>query len=163
MPLEVELRLMDDLAIKYLKTYQVWHHRRLLVTEMRTPAPELQFVARCLKEDAKNYHTWSYRQWILAFFNDDDLWETELDFVEQMINDDVRNNSAWHHRFFVVFLSGIHQGEQDRERVIKRELMCVHGLMRQAMDLLGQLCQAKHLVGSEQRICMELPTWCARS
>ncbi|KAJ6595639.1 hypothetical protein DFH09DRAFT_1357567 [Mycena vulgaris] len=29
-PLDAELALMDERADKYLKTYQVWHHRRLL-------------------------------------------------------------------------------------------------------------------------------------
>lgn len=116
---------MDELAVKFLKTYQVWHHRRLLVTLTRKPAPELKFIATSLKEDAKNYHTWSYRQWLLAYFNDEDLWRGELDFVEMMMTQDVRNNSAWHHRFFVVFQSGLREGETDRARVVKRELTYV--------------------------------------
>src|SRR6267154_4119595 len=81
-PLDDELRLMDELAIKHLKTYQVWHHRRLLVQQTRNPGPELEFIANSLQIDMKNYHTWSYRQWILAHFNDDELWSHELDFVE---------------------------------------------------------------------------------
>ncbi|KAJ2912650.1 hypothetical protein MD484_g7767, partial [Candolleomyces efflorescens] len=106
-PLDVELKLMDELAVKYLKSYQVWHHRRLLVTIMRKPVPELAFITHSFSEDSKNYHTWSYRQWLLAYFNDEeDLWAGELDFVEQMLGQDIRNNSAWHHRFFVVWASG---------------------------------------------------------
>ena len=124
-PLDLELRLMDELAVKYLKTYQVWHHRRLLLTEMRKPAPELDFIARSLKEDEKNYHTWSYRQWLLAYFNDDALWEGEITFVEHMLQEDTRNNSAWHHRFFTVFQSGIRKGDEDREAVLRRELVSV--------------------------------------
>ncbi|RDB27917.1 Protein farnesyltransferase/geranylgeranyltransferase type-1 subunit alpha [Hypsizygus marmoreus] len=124
-PLDVELKLMDELAVSFLKTYQVWHHRRLLLTITRNPAPELAFIAASLKVDAKNYHTWSYRQWLLAFFNDDDLWAGELDFVDAMLAQDVRNNSAWHHRFFVVFQSGLREGETDRGRVIRRELTYV--------------------------------------
>jgi protein farnesyltransferase/geranylgeranyltransferase type-1 subunit alpha len=115
---------MDELAVKYLKTYQVWHHRRLLLIEIQKPAAELDFITQSLKEDTKNYHTWSYRQWLLGYFNEPELWTTELDFIDQMINNDIRNNSAWHHRFFVVFQSGVRDGEQDRERVIKRELTC---------------------------------------
>ncbi|KAK0220058.1 hypothetical protein IW262DRAFT_998290 [Armillaria fumosa] len=122
-PLTTELRLMDEIAVKHLKTYQVWHHRRLLLIQLRDPAPELKFIAQSLRTDAKNYHTWSYRQWLLAYFNDDDLWSGELDFVDHMLNEDVRNNSAWHHRFFVVFQSGVRDSEKDRERVIKRELI----------------------------------------
>ncbi|KAJ7691771.1 hypothetical protein B0H17DRAFT_1010883 [Mycena rosella] len=127
-PLDVELALMDELADKYLKTYQVWHHRRLLLTLQPTPAAaaaELVFVAKILREDEKNYHTWAHRQWVLAFFNDDALWAGELDFVDAMMNRDVRNNSVWHHRFFVVFHSGVREGEEDRERVVRRELIYV--------------------------------------
>jgi len=89
------------------------------------PAPELAFITESLKVDAKNYHTWSYRQWLLAYFNDDELWAGELDFVEAMLVQDVRNNSAWHHRFFVAFQSGLREGETDRERIVRRELTYV--------------------------------------
>jgi protein farnesyltransferase/geranylgeranyltransferase type-1 subunit alpha len=123
-PLDDELRLMDDLAIQFLKTYQVWHHRRLILGHVRKPAPELAFIASSLEVDAKNYHTWSYRQWLLAHFNDEDLWAGELGFVERMLEEDVRNNSAWHHRFFIVFQSGVRKGEEDRDTVAKRELEC---------------------------------------
>lgn len=122
LPLDSELQLMDELAVKFLKTYQVWHHRRLLLIQLRKPAPELRFITASLNEDAKNYHTWSYRQWLLAYFNEDALWEGELDFVDQMLNADIRNNSAWHHRFFVVYQSGVRTGEEDRSRIRKREL-----------------------------------------
>lgn len=121
-PLDDELQLMDELAIKHLKTYQVWHHRRLLVQQTRNPGPELEFIANSLQVDMKNYHTWSYRQWILAYFNDDTLWSHELDFVESMLEIDVRNNSAWHHRFFVAFQSGVRNGDEDREAIVRREL-----------------------------------------
>ncbi|KAF8234948.1 protein prenylyltransferase [Tricholoma matsutake] len=124
-PLDVELKLMDELAVKYLKTYQVWHHRRLLLMIIRKPGPELSFVETSLKADAKNYHTWSYRQWLLAYFNDEDLWDGELDFVDTMLVQDLRNNSAWHHRFFVVFQSGVRAGEEDRARIVRRELTYV--------------------------------------
>ncbi|KAF9233360.1 hypothetical protein BU15DRAFT_53989 [Melanogaster broomeanus] len=51
---------MDVLALKYLKTYQIWHHRRLLVQQTKDPGAELEFVAKALRTDTKNYHTWSY-------------------------------------------------------------------------------------------------------
>ena len=123
--LESELKLMDDIATKHLKTYQVWHHRRLLVTLLRSlsiASAELSFIAKNLRNDSKNYHTWSYRQWLLAHFNDDALWEGELEFVEELIEEDVRNNSAWSHRFFVVFEAGVRNGDEDREATVRREL-----------------------------------------
>ncbi|KAJ7037926.1 hypothetical protein C8F04DRAFT_385393 [Mycena alexandri] len=125
--LEAEVALMDELADKYLKTYQVWHHRRLLLIRAGLPgAPaELAFIAKILRQDEKNYHTWAHRQWVLAFYNDDGLWAGELDFVDTMMNKDVRNNSVWHHRFFVVFQAGVRQGEEDRERIVRREIIYV--------------------------------------
>ncbi|KAF7318858.1 hypothetical protein HMN09_00221300 [Mycena chlorophos] len=126
-PLDVEMTLMDELADLHLKTYQVWHHRRLLVLRLGLPAaaPELVYIAKILAKDEKNYHTWAHRQWVLSYHNDDALWDGELDFVDVMMNRDVRNNSAWHHRFFVVFQSGVRDGEEDRERVVRRELVYV--------------------------------------
>jgi len=90
---------------------------------------ELEFVGKVLgglEGDAKNYHTWSYRQWILGYFTGDrDVWLGELPFVDEMLSHDVRNNSAWHHRYFVVWGSGIREGEEDRGQVLSRELTYV--------------------------------------
>ena len=83
---------MDEVAVNNMKTYQVWHHRRLLITQLTsastTAAPakdpvdtattELEFIGNVLAVDTKNYHTWSYRQWLLAHFDDAGLWLGEL-------------------------------------------------------------------------------------
>ena len=52
-----------------------------------------------IENDSKNYHAWSYRQWVVAKY---DLWEFELSDVSRLIELDVRNNSAWNQRYFVV-------------------------------------------------------------
>ena len=126
---------MDEIATVYLKNYQVWHHRRLLLTHIYSKDPatqssdlllkELDFIEKVFEEDSKNYHTWSYRQWILSNFNLNELWAVEVPFIERMIDEDVRNNSAWHHRFFVVFDSGVRQGDENREDVLRREIVFV--------------------------------------
>lgn len=132
---------MDELATKYLKNYQVWHHRRLLLTALKTQLEarpgsdpedvrsaareELDFIAKGLQADTKNYHTWAYRQWILAYFGDEEVWKEELPWVEELLGDDVRNNSAWHHRFFVVWQSGVRRGDEDREATKLREIRSV--------------------------------------
>ncbi len=121
---------MDPIAVRHLKNYQVWHHRRLLITQLTSDSDEatterilkeeLAFLAQSLQTDTKNYHTWSYRQWLLAYFNPEDvtdIWPTELDWVERLISDDVRNNSAWHHRFFLVF------SRPAPARLLRRELL----------------------------------------
>jgi protein farnesyltransferase/geranylgeranyltransferase type-1 subunit alpha len=125
---------MDDFAIKFLKNYQVWHHRRLLLGALREAAGadamrlhalnahELAFVADALGADEKNYHTWSFRQWILTSAGDEDAWAGERAFVDRLLARDVRNNSAWHHRFFAVWACGVRAGDEDRQDVLKREL-----------------------------------------
>jgi len=122
-PLEPELVLANTLTKASPKTYQVWHHRRLLLTALRDPVPELAFNEEVLKADPKNYHTWSHRQWLLAHIDQADLWASELPLVERLLADDVRNNSAWHHRFFVSFENGTKVGTgDDSEETVRREM-----------------------------------------
>ena len=124
---------MDELCLKYMKYYQVWSHRKLLLlfpstfpsssvsnslaTVIPTPSQELTYLSRILAMDAKNYHTWAYRQWLLTHYGDTHpgLWEQELIATDILIEDDVRNNSAWHHRFFICFASGAQSDVQERE------------------------------------------------
>ncbi len=100
----------------------MWHHRRLLLTALGDPAPELAFSEEVLKTDAKNYHTWSHRQWLLAHFNQEELWAGELSFIEGLLADDVRNNSAWHHRFFVSFERGGDDRKDEAQAIVRREV-----------------------------------------
>ena len=64
------------------------------------PPTELSFLAQMFEKDYKNYHVWSYRQWLVRHFS---LWDDELPYIESLLDQDVRNNSAWNHRWFVVF------------------------------------------------------------
>ncbi|KAG7358312.1 protein prenyltransferase alpha subunit repeat-containing protein [Nitzschia inconspicua] len=94
------------------KNYQIWYHRRALlethgVKELFCRL-ELDYIKDVLREDAKNYHAWSYRQWILEAVDDEELWKEEMDFASTLIDEDIRNNSAWNQRWFVV-----HRGKQD--------------------------------------------------
>ncbi|KAI4226034.1 MAG: hypothetical protein L6R36_003480 [Xanthoria steineri] len=96
-----ELQWLDNLSLKHLKNYQIWHHRQTLMTRLdRIPPTELAFLAQMFAKDAKNYHVWSYRQWLVRRFA---LWDTELPYIESLLAADVRNNSAWNHRWFVLF------------------------------------------------------------
>ncbi|KAL9127431.1 MAG: hypothetical protein Q9217_003700 [Psora testacea] len=93
------------------------------------PATELPFLTRMFSKDAKNYHVWSYRQWLVRHFS---LWDTELPYIEMLLQQDVRNNSAWNHRWFVVFARytdpekhSIKNGDADKEvepEVVEREI-----------------------------------------
>jgi hypothetical protein len=62
---------------------------------------ELAFIRTVLSDsgDAKNYHAWGHRQWVLRTFGG---WEAELAYVEELLQQDLRNNSAWNQRFYVL-------------------------------------------------------------
>lgn len=121
--LAAELKWLDQLAHRNMKSYQVWQHRRIVVSALGDPKGELEFVEENLAKDAKNYHTWGYRQWVLAHFGGlnlaqeqqekavgskgaasfPELWDGEVDYIDRLLQEDVRNNSAWNHRWFVLF------------------------------------------------------------
>lgn len=98
--LKEELAWLSQTALDHQKNYQIWHHRNLIVDHLGSCAGETDFVEQMFELDAKNYHVWSYRQWLVQRF---DLWEHgELEFTEMMLQKDIRNNSAWNHRWFVI-------------------------------------------------------------
>nr|CAD7432296.1 unnamed protein product [Timema monikensis] len=75
------------------------HHRGVIVNWLQEPSQELQVTRMSLNQDAKNYHAWQHRQWVLHKFN---LFDNELAYVDTLLEEDIRNNSAWNHRYFVI-------------------------------------------------------------
>lgn len=37
----------------------------MVVEWLKDPSEELEFIADILSEDAKNYHAWQHRQWVI--------------------------------------------------------------------------------------------------
>ena len=98
--LHQELQWLSETALDHQKNYQIWHHRMLIVDKLDECEGEANFVEQMFEKDAKNYHVWSYRQWMVRRFG---LWEKgELEFTEKLLEKDVRNNSAWNHRWYVI-------------------------------------------------------------
>nr|CAD7405450.1 unnamed protein product [Timema cristinae] len=75
------------------------HHRGVIVNWLQEPSQELQVTRMSLNQDAKNYHAWQHRQWVLHKYN---LFDNELAYVDTLLEEDIRNNSAWNHRYFVI-------------------------------------------------------------
>lgn len=73
---------------------------------------ELGFTASILRPDAKNYHAWQHRQWVIKKF---DLWDNELEYVDKLLTEDLRNNSAWNQRYFVLSHLGFTEEVIDQE------------------------------------------------
>lgn len=116
------------------------------------PSGETDFLMQMFAHDSKNYHVWSYRQWLVRHFG---LWESELGDVEELLRRDVRNNSAWNHRWFVVF--GREDGVEVGEEVVEREIAVAEVAIRKAPQnqspwsyLRGLLRRAGRELGSEK-------------
>ncbi|XP_030937976.1 protein farnesyltransferase/geranylgeranyltransferase type-1 subunit alpha isoform X2 [Quercus lobata] len=77
------------------------HHRRWVAEKLGTDAAdkELEFTKKILSADAKHYHAWSHRQWVLLALGG---WEDELDYCRELLEEDIFNNSAWNQRYFVI-------------------------------------------------------------
>ncbi|KOS47089.1 hypothetical protein ACN38_g1961 [Penicillium nordicum] len=104
--LNEELSWLNDVSLKYLKNYQIWHHRQVLLSSKSHfptfPPKEADFLMEMFAQDSKNYHVWTYRHWLVRHFK---LWDQprELEDVEFLLKADVRNNSAWNHRYMLRF------------------------------------------------------------
>jgi protein farnesyltransferase/geranylgeranyltransferase type-1 subunit alpha len=128
-PILDEIEWLDEVAYEHTKNYQIWHHRQLLFDHYypaiadspdevkRFGQSERNFMMKMFADDAKNYHVWSYRQYVVRKLG---MWdEGELESMASMIDQDVQNNSAWSHRFFLVFSNpayatkGSHSTEHD--------------------------------------------------
>ncbi|XP_062509961.1 protein farnesyltransferase/geranylgeranyltransferase type-1 subunit alpha-like isoform X1 [Corticium candelabrum] len=130
------------------------YHRRILIEWIGDPSGELDFAEEILENDAKNYHTWSHRQWLIKQFH---LWDGELDYVDSLLHQDLRNNSAWNQRHFVI--SGTTGWTQD---VLEQDVSYVLGFIKKAPNnesawnyLSGILDdQRKSTYGSLKEICL---------
>ncbi|KAL5359210.1 hypothetical protein BJX96DRAFT_55260 [Aspergillus floccosus] len=104
--LNEELEWLNNVSLKYLKNYQIWQHRQVLMSSREhfptLPAKEQDFLMEMFAQDSKNYHVWTYRHWLVRHFK---LWDAprETQDVDTLLTSDVRNNSAWNHRFMLRF------------------------------------------------------------
>lgn len=63
-----ELDYTEEIISRNPKSYQVWHHRRVIVEWLNDGSKELDLTERILDMDAKNYHAWQHRQWAIKTF-----------------------------------------------------------------------------------------------
>lgn len=95
---EAELEFTNQTFVGNEKNYQIWEHRRFLISHINSPKNEIEFLNSILQKDNKNIHAWGYRKWLVEKFN---LIEEEKKNILEFFEEDVRNNSAWNFRYFL--------------------------------------------------------------
>jgi protein farnesyltransferase/geranylgeranyltransferase type-1 subunit alpha len=115
------------------------HHRQSLLSLLSATRPlpptEIPFITHILSFDAKNYHVWTYRQWLCRRYAPILLPlptsitnpSPEIEEMEKLLNEDCRNNSAWSHRYFVVFgheeLTEMEKGDLVRKEILDKGVL----------------------------------------
>ncbi|KAL5529297.1 hypothetical protein ACEPAG_5282 [Sanghuangporus baumii] len=104
-----------DLTMAFLrqhpKVYWIWNHRRWCLEHVpegpendrlgwkkATWAMELRAVEKMLDADARNFHAWNYRRYVLASMPVKRPESAELAYTKHKIEANFSNFSAWHQR-----------------------------------------------------------------
>ncbi|KAJ2866761.1 Rab geranylgeranyltransferase [Coemansia aciculifera] len=96
--LESELSFVFEIIMKNVKSYWMWNHRVWTLNSMPQAdwRRELALVAKLLSLDARNFHGWDYRRFVVSKLEDMDV--AEFAYTTEQINKDCANHSAWHNR-----------------------------------------------------------------
>ncbi|EIW85393.1 rab-protein geranylgeranyltransferase [Coniophora puteana RWD-64-598 SS2] len=119
-PEDINFLLSEELKFTSLvlrtnpKVYWIWNHRRWCLANIpegpivddnttqgwRQAAwdGELALAEKMLEADARNFHAWSYRRYILADMPAKRPEATELAYTKKKIQSSMSNFSAWHQR-----------------------------------------------------------------
>lgn len=101
--LSSELKLLQAILQDYPKIYWIWNHRKWCLSQCPWPdwARELLLVTKMLEQDARNFHVWEYRRYVIAQIEqaeESSKAERELEYTTAAINSNFSNFSAWHNR-----------------------------------------------------------------
>ncbi|KAF9213899.1 CAAX geranylgeranyltransferase alpha subunit [Podila verticillata] len=120
---------------------------------------ELAFIAAALAEDSKNYHAWSYRQWVLSHFGPGPWWAEELEYIDELLAIDIRNNSAWNQRFYAFTQGPLGLSRENVEKEIqytKVKIERTPGNESPWVYLGGVLRKANHPMSEIKEFCESL-------
>ncbi|VDC07114.1 unnamed protein product [Peniophora sp. CBMAI 1063] len=149
-PKAINELLSDELALtfaalkKHPKVYWIWNHRRWCLENIPEGGDgeegdkdgwrkahwgrELLIVEKMLEADARNFHAWDYRRYVLAGMPVKRSDASELAYTTRKIEASFSNFSAWHQRTKV--LPALWEsGKLDRAKSLRDELTLVQNAM----------------------------------
>lgn len=105
-----DLQLLLKLLKSYPKVYWIWNHRRWCLFELMSINKvdwnfEFNIVSKLLELDARNFHGWQYRRFVVENMKKGETIEKlidinikEFNYTTSKINSNLSNFSAWHNR-----------------------------------------------------------------
>nr|XP_031864456.1 uncharacterized protein CI109_000370 [Kwoniella shandongensis]KAA5531528.1 hypothetical protein CI109_000370 [Kwoniella shandongensis] len=158
-----DLRLTTSYLLVHPKVYWIWNHRKWCLESVPSGPGEtqkwreefwkgeLKLIEKMLDADARNFHAWSYRRYVLASLPISRPKSDELKYTQTKIEANFSNFSAWHCRTKV--LSAIWQEQSFTEEQVKKAKDKEFELVTQALwtdpgDQSGWLYH-RWLVGQE--------------
>jgi len=122
--LNKELEFTQQIGTRYPKSYWCWNQREWTTLQLEALGScdwkrELAICGKFLEYDARNFHCWNYRRYVVAKsknISDQD----ELDFTMKLIEENFSNYSAWHQRSKLLPL--IHTDKEEFIQAITEEL-----------------------------------------
>ncbi|KAG0750100.1 hypothetical protein G6F57_002067 [Rhizopus arrhizus] len=164
-----ELLLFMQLIRMNPKSYWLWNHRFWCLQNMPKPDwnAELGLVDKMLSMDARNFHGWNYRQYVVGHLrktkNEQDnykLVESEYQFTTKMICQSFSNYSAWHQRSKLLPEVVAPMTTEEKNEVARNELDLVKNAIYTEPDdqsawlyyrwILGRVSDAVELIGAYQ-------------
>ncbi|KAK9235848.1 hypothetical protein V1525DRAFT_408665 [Lipomyces kononenkoae] len=98
-----ELQFLFARLMEFPKCYWIWNHRKWCLET--SPSPpwkyELGLVTKMLERDARNFHGWHYRRYVVQGTEQatgKSLVRPEFDYTTTKIKANFSNFSAWHNR-----------------------------------------------------------------
>ncbi|KAK9469419.1 hypothetical protein V1512DRAFT_218412 [Lipomyces arxii] len=101
--IDKELTFLFDCLREHPKCYWIWNHRQWCLNTAAKPSwkLELGLVTKMLEYDARNFHGWWYRRYVVQSMETAtgiSMTRKEFDYTTSKINANFSNFSAWHNR-----------------------------------------------------------------
>ncbi|KAJ1928648.1 Rab geranylgeranyltransferase [Tieghemiomyces parasiticus] len=119
------------------KSYWIWNHRfwTLNVTPVPDWSAELKLVGKMLGLDARNFHGWNYRRYVVNRLREAQpdrvltINLEELEYTTTHIMTDFSNFSAWHNRLKLLEAILPHKTIAERRKLIEDDFELVQGAL----------------------------------
>jgi len=105
-----ELKFLDFVFTKHVKSAEGWEHRRWVVRQCFREAAaahvnpdvivrhELRICAKVAQTYSRNYYSWTHRLFVLKETDSKEILESELAFSTKWVNEHAPDHSGWHYR-----------------------------------------------------------------